>query len=394
MSTRSNPVTIDDLRSTARRRLPKAVFDYIDGGAGDEITLRRNADDLDAIAFRPRSLVDVSVRDLSVSVLGKTAALPLIIAPTGLSALAWPRAETVLAKAAAASDIPITLSSNASVRIEDFARAAPGGRHWFQIYVYRDRDLVRSLIERALRADFEALVLTVDVPVLGQRDRDQRNGFTIPLRLSPRLVWDVLRCPGWTMGIARHGVPQIENFVDPSAPSQKTASMIKLITGKMDPSLDWEDVAWLRDIWPKKLIIKGILSPEDATEAVRRGFDAIAVSNHGGRQLDSSLSAISALPAVVDAAGGRAEVYLDGGVRRGASIAKALALGARAVMVGRATLFGAAAAGEAGALTAISILKQEFDRTLALVGCPIATELAPSFVDGSRNGDPRRSQSP
>ncbi len=374
-------VTIADLRLLARRRLPKAVFDYIDGGAGDEITMRRNSADFDAITFRPRVLVDVSACDLAMPILGRSAPLPLIIAPTGLSALARPKADQALARAAAANGIPIILSSNSSIRLEDFARAAPQGRHWFQIYVYKDHDLVRSLVGRALAADYEALVLTVDVPVLGQRERDHRNGFTIPLRLSSRLIFDVLRCPGWAIGMARNGVPRIENFIEPGSPPERADSMISVINSKMDPSLSWDDVAWLREIWPRKLIIKGILSPADAEEAVRRGFDAIAVSNHGGRQADGAPSAISALPAIVEAVGGCAEVYLDGGVRRGASIAKALALGAKAVMVGRPTLFGAAAGGEAGVLAAISILNEEFDRCLALIGCPAAAKLERSFVD-------------
>ena len=375
------PVTIADLRLSARRRLPKAVFDYIDGGAGDETTLRRNSEDLDTIRFRPRYLVDVSERDLSATILGTDAALPMIIGPTGLSALAWPRADLALARSAAANSVPIVLSSSASASVEDFAHAAPDGRHWFQIYVYKDRELVRGLVKRALDANFEALVLTVDVPVLGQRDRDQRNGFTVPLRLSPRLICDVLRRPSWALGIARYGVPRIENFSQSGMPRMKADAMIKVVTGKMDPSLNWNDIGWLRDLWPKKLVIKGVLTPEDAAEAVRYGFDAVAVSNHGGRQLDYSPSTISALPAIVDAVGGRAEIYLDGGVRRGASIAKALALGARAVMVGRPTLYGVAAGGEAGVSAVISILREELDRSLALIGCPVAARLNCSFVD-------------
>jgi (S)-mandelate dehydrogenase len=374
-------VTIEDLRRGARRRLPKAVFDYIDGGAGDEITLRNNSADFDAITFRPRVLVDVATRDLSIPILGRTAPLPLIVAPTGLSALARPRADQALARAAAANSVPIILSSNSSIRIEDFARAAPEGRRWFQIYVYRDHDLVRALVRRALAADYEALVLTVDVPVLGQRERDHRNGFTIPLRLSPRLVFDVLRCPGWSIGMARNGVPRIENFIEPGARPERAGSMISVINSKMDPSLKWDDVTWLREIWPRKLVIKGVLSAADAEEAVKRGFDAIAVSNHGGRQTDGAPSSIAALPAIVQAVNRRAEIYLDGGIRRGASIAKALALGANAVMIGRPTLYGVAADGEAGALAALSILRDEFDRCLALIGCPVAAKLERVFVD-------------
>ena len=374
-------LTIADLRDSARRRLPKAVFDYIDGGAGDEVTLRRNVEDFDLISLLPRILVDVSVRDLAMPILGRTAPLPIIVAPTGLAALARHRADGALARAAAAHGVPIVLSSNSSISIEDFAREGPDCRRWFQTYLYKDRELIGNLVERALAADYEALVVTVDVPVLGQRDRDQRNGFTIPLRLSPRLVWDVLRCPGWSVRLAISGAPRIANFVQPGSP-QPAASMIKFINSKMDPSASWAEAEWLRRRWPRKLVIKGILSPADAARAVDLGFDAIAVSNHGGRQADGSLSAISALPAVVDAVAGRAEIYLDGGIRRGTSIAKALALGASAVMMGRPTLYGVAADGEAGANAALSILREEFDRCLALIGCPVARSLDRSFIVG------------
>ena len=382
-------ITIADLRAMARRRLPKTIFDFIDGGAGDEITLRANSAEFDSISFRPRVLVDVSKRDLSVSILGRDAEFPMIISPTGLSALARQGADKALARAAAAHGIPIVLSSNASIRLEDFARAAPDGRHWFQIYVYKDRELVRSLVERALAADYEALVLTVDLPVVGQRDRDERNGFTIPFRISPRFVWDALRCSRWTAGILRDGLPRIENFVEPGAPREPPEAMIRVITGKMDPSLDWDGAEWLRQIWPRKLVIKGVLSPADAAEAVARGFDAIAVSNHGGRQADGSVAAISALPSVVAEVGGRAEVFLDGGVRRGASIAKALALGAKAVMAGRPTLFGVAAAGEPGSMRALSIFREEFDRCLALLGCPTASNLDRSYLVWADEGRSR-----
>ena len=373
-------VSIADLRTLARRRLPKAVFDFIDGAAENESTLRRNCADFDRIQFLPRVLTDVSRRNLSVSLLGKAANLPVAIAPTGLAGLAWAQADIALARAAHESGIPFTVSTSSSVRMERIREAVPQARLWFQVYVYKDRDLVRALVRRAQAADFEALVLTVDVPVLGQRYRDLRNRFTVPVRPTPRLVWDLMRCPRWTAHILRHGVPKMQNLIAGSHTDTTVASLANLMTRNMDAALDWGAVASLRELWPGKMIIKGILSPQDAELAVRAGFDAISISNHGGRQLDGAISAIRALPHVVAAVGGRAELYLDGGVRRGSDIAKALALGARAVTIGRATLYGVAAAGEAGARASLSILAAELDRCLALLGCPAASNLDRSFV--------------
>ena len=372
--------SIEDLRERARRRLPKSVFDFIDGGADGEVTLTRNRLDFDCIEFLPRVLVDVSRRDLSASVLGVQTALPVVIAPTGLAALAWPRADIAIARAAQASTVPFTVSTSSSVALESIRRSAPNARLWFQAYVYKDRDLVRSLVRRAANVDCEALVLTVDVPVLGQRPRDRRNRFTVPLRPTPRLVWDLLRCPRWTYGIVRHGVPRMQNLVEAGDANRSITDLANLMTRNMDSSLSWDDVSWVRDLWQRKLVIKGVLAAQDAEMAVRRGFDAVVVSNHGGRQLDCAPSAVSMLPDVVSVAGTRAEVYLDGGVRRGSDIAKALALGARAVLLGRGALFGAAAGGEAGTAHALEILRAELDRCLALVGCPAAANLNEAFL--------------
>ena len=373
-------VSIADLRTLARRRLPKAVFDFIDGAAENESTLRRNCADFDRIQFLPRVLTDVSRRNLSVSLLGRAANLPVAVGPTGLAGLAWAEADIALARTAHESGIPFTVSTSSSVRMERIREAVPQARLWFQVYVYKDRDLVRALVRRAQAADFEALVLTVDVPVLGQRYRDLRNRFTVPVRATPRLVWDLMRCPRWTAHILRHGVPKMQNLIEGSHTDTTVASLANLMTRNMDAALDWGAVASLRELWPGKMIIKGILSPQDADLAVRAGFDAISISNHGGRQLDGAISAIRALPHIVAAIGGRAELYLDGGVRRGSDIAKALALGARAVTIGRATLYGVAAAGEAGARASLSILAAELDRCLALLGCPAALNLDRSFV--------------
>lgn len=373
-------VSVGDLRQLAKRRLPKAVFDFIDGAAESEATSRSNCGDFEKIEFTPRMLVDVSVRNASVPILGRRADLPVAISPTGLATAVWEDAEIALARAACSNNIPFTLSIAASTRLERLRDEAPEARLWFQLYGFKDRELVRSLVERVRAADYEALVLTVDIPVVGQRDRDLRNRFTMPLRPTPRLVWDVLRCPRWTAHILTGGVPTMRNLVDGLETDGDVESIARLLTRNMDASLDWSRLGWIRDLWPGKTIIKGLLSPLDAEQAVRHGFDAIAVSNHGGRQLDFARSSISALPEIVAAVGGRAEVYLDGGVRRGSDIAKALALGARAVMIGRATLYGVAAGGERGARRCLSILSGELDRCLALLGCADVHDLNATFL--------------
>lgn len=372
--------SIEDLRQMARTRLPRAVFDFIDGAADDELTLRWNCADFDRIAWRPRVLVDVSKRDCGTTILGTRTSLPLIVAPTGLAALAWPQADAVLAQAAWAAGVPFTISTSSSVRMEAIREAAPEARLWFQAYSYKDRELVHGLLARARAIGCEALVLTVDVPLLGRRLRDQHNRFTVPLRPTPRLVWDMLRCPRWTAHILRHGVPRMQNFVDGKR-TMSIASLADLMTSNLDASVTWEAVERMRDQWGAKLVLKGVLHPEDAEQAARVGVDAIAVSNHGGRQLDAATSTIRALPQVVAAVGGRAEVYLDGGIRRGSDIAKACALGATAAMSGRALLYGAAAAGPAGTERALEILAEEFDRCLALVGCPVAARLDSTWLD-------------
>jgi isopentenyl diphosphate isomerase/L-lactate dehydrogenase-like FMN-dependent dehydrogenase len=377
--------TIADLRDRARKRLPRAVFDFIDGGADDELTRRWNMLDFDRLEWRPRVLVDVSKRDRSATVLGARSSLPLVVAPTGLAALAWAHADVLLAQAAHALGVPFTISTSSSVRMEDIRQGAPEARLWFQVYLYKDRDLVRSLIARAQAIDCDALVLTVDVPLLGRRLRDRRNRFTVPLRPSMRLAWDLLRCPGWTAQILTNGVPRMQNFVD-GRRDASVASLAALMTSNMDASVTWDAIAWIRDLWPGRLVLKGVLHQEDARRAVECGIDAIAVSNHGGRQLDSVTSAIRALPGVAAAVAGRAEVFLDGGIRRGSDIAKACALGANAVMVGRAGLYGVGAYGRAGAERAFGILSEELDRCLALLGCPGTAQLDPGWLSERNSG--------
>jgi isopentenyl diphosphate isomerase/L-lactate dehydrogenase-like FMN-dependent dehydrogenase len=371
--------TIEDLRAVASARLPRAVFDFIDGAADDEVTLHWNAADFDSLAFCPRVLVDVSKRDASSTILGNSSSLPLIVAPTGLASLAWPLADVVLAQAAHGAGVPFTISTSSSVRMEDIRRDAPDARLWFQVYLYKDRDLVLSLIARARAIDCESLVITVDVPLLGRRLRDLRNRFTVPLRPTGRLIWDLVRCPRWTAQILSNGVPRMQNFVDGQR-AASVASLAALMTSNMDASVTWDSIGWVRDHWPGRLVLKGVLHTEDAERAVACGVDAIAVSNHGGRQLDSAISAIRALPEIISAVGSRTEVFVDGGIRRGSDIAKARALGAKAVMVGRAGLYGVGAGGRAGADRALAILAEEFDRCLALVGCPIAAHLDQSWL--------------
>jgi L-lactate dehydrogenase (cytochrome) len=366
-------ITIEDLRRRARRRLPRAVFDFIDGGAEDELTLRRNESAFKHITFRPRVLVDTHARDQSTLVLGQRLRAPLILAPTGLCGMAAPRGEILAARASLNSGVIFTLSSMSAVSIEETAREVPGG-HWFQLYVWRDRELTRSLVERAAAAGYRAMVVTVDVPVLGQRERDLRNGATIPPRVTLRNAFDSLQKMGWLMGMARH--PRID-FVNVARPASARGpfALGPFVNSQFDPSVSWKDVAWFRSIWSGPLVLKGIMSAEDARLAVEHGVDAVVVSNHGGRQLDGLPAAIEVLPEVADAVGTRLEVLFDGGIRRGTDVLKALALGARACMIGRPYLYGLGAAGQAGVERSIAILRAEIDRAQALLGRPALADL-------------------
>lgn len=373
-------VNVDDLRRAAKRRLPKAVFEFIDGGAEGELTLRRNTAAFEQITFRPRVLVDVAQRDQSTTVLGQQLASPLILAPTGLCGMAAPRGELAAARAAVRNGVTFTLSCMSAVSIEDVAREAPGP-HWFQLYVWRDRDLTRSLVERAHAAGYRAMLLTVDVPVLGMRERDHRNGATVPPKLTWRNALDGATKIPWLTAMARN--PRID-FANIAAyarePRRAPLSLGAYANSQFDPSVDWDDLAWFRSIWPGPLGIKGIVSAEDARRAVDEGVDLLVVSNHGGRQLDGIPAAIQILPEVVEAVAGRAEVVLDGGIRRGTDVVKALALGARACMLGRPYLYGLAAGGQAGVERALAILRADIDRALALLGRPTLQDLDRSAV--------------
>jgi L-lactate dehydrogenase (cytochrome) len=372
-------VNIEDLRAAARRRLPRALFDYIDGGAEDERTLRANHADFARYVFRPRVLVDVSRRDQSTTVLGERVASPLILAPTGFTGVFWPRGEAAAARAAGAKGLIFTASTMSICPMEEIARAATGPL-WYQLYVWRSRDVVRSLIERAKAAGYRALVVTADTPVLGQRERDVRSGLVFPPRITVRNLLDSARRVSWLRAFLTHPRPTFGNFVGTPGVERDAVSLAGFTTRQFSPAVSWADIAWFRSVWQGPMAIKGIVCAEDARLAVEHGVEAVIVSNHGGRQLDDAPSAVDALPEVVDAVAGRAEVILDGGIRRGSDVVKAVALGARACMVGRAFNYGVAAAGERGAALAIEILQQEIDRCLALIGRPTLADLDRSAV--------------
>lgn len=368
-------LTVEDFRRAACRRLPRAVFDFVEGGAGDELTLRRNREAFDRLTLNPRVLVDVGKRDQSVSLFGERLETPVLIAPTGLAGVCWRRGEIAAARAAHRVGTVFTLSTHASCSIEEVARAAPGPL-WFQLYIWQNRDLTRTFVERARAAGYRALVLTVDVPVVSLRERDVRNGFTVPPRVTLRNALDVLRRPRWLASVLLGPRLTLANLVGaPGAPRMDIVTLGGVAHRQVDPSVTWEDLRWLRSLWPGPLLLKGVLSAEDARRAVAHGVDGLIVSNHGGRQLDGTPASVEVLPEIADAVSGQAEVLLDSGVRRGADVVKALALGARAVLVGRPYLYGLAVGGEAGVERVLALLRAEIDRTLALVGVPRAADL-------------------
>ena len=371
--------SIEDLRCSARRRLPGAVFDFFDGGAEDEATLRENRAAFDRRRLLPRVLRGVSVIDTGTIIAGATARLPIAIAPTGAAGFGWPGADVAIARSAAAFGIPYTLSSSATASIERIAREAPG-RLWFQPYILRDQAFFHRLIDRAEAAGYEALVVTVDMPVGGKRERDYRRDFAIPFAFTLRNVLDFASRPRWVLDLARHGVPVLENLVGLARSGADTSEIASSVGRDFDSAFDWQGLQALRGRWRRRLLVKGILHPEDAERAAAIGCDGVIVSNHGGRQLDGAVASIDVLPAIVAAVGDRVEVLLDSGVRRGSDIVKALALGAGAVMIGRATLYGASAAGEAGAQRALEILADELVRTMRLCGARSIAEIDAGLI--------------
>ena len=352
------------LRQIARRRLPRMVFDFCDGAAEDEITRARNEAAFADWEFLPTPLNGTATRDQSIVLFGQRLALPVIIGPTGLSGMLWPQGEAAAARAAAAAGTVYTMSHGSTVSIEQLAGEAPGPL-WFQNFMYRDRGLTRSFAERAQAAGYRALVLTIDNQVLGQRERDLANGFVIPPRVSWRSVVDVARALPWALRMARAPLT-FANYV--SEERKDIVSLAAYVASMLDPTLHWKDVDWLRGLWRGPLLLKGVLHPDEARLALEHGVDGVIVSNHGGRQLDTALPAIRALPGVVDAVAGRIPVLLDGGVRRGSHVVKATALGATACLIGRPHLWGLAVAGEAGVAQVLEIFRRDIDRVLALGG--------------------------
>jgi (S)-mandelate dehydrogenase len=381
----SRALTIEDLRQMARRRAPNFAFEYVEGGAEEEVTLKRNRAVFDDIAFVPRTLVDVSNRRLGIQLFGQDSALPFLIGPTGFNGFMTHEGDVQLATAAAKAGIPFTLSTVSTVALEDVARRA-GGRLWMQLYLYRNREWVRQLIERADRAGYEALVLTVDISVYGNREWDVRN-FRRPMQLDLRNKLDVLMHPRWLFDVMiPHGTPRLSNVADLLPPGATARGASAALGANHNSSLSWEDVAWLRDVWPRKLIIKGVNSLGDATRAAEYGADGVVLSNHGGRQLDGAISPMEVLPEVTAALKDRLTIMVDGGFRRGSDIVKALLLGADAVLIGRAGLYGLGAGGGPGAARAIDILKSEIDRVMGLLGTDSIAGLDPGCVRWRNQG--------
>ena len=359
--------SIAAMRELARRQLPRPVFDFADGGAEDERTLRRNEAAFDDLALLPKPLDGAATRDLSVTLFGKKLSLPVIIGPTGLAGLFWPDGERCAVRAAKGAGTAYCLSHGSVCTLEELAATGASPR-WMQVFIYRDRGFTRELAERAAKANYDALVLTTDNQVLGNRERDIRNGFTIPPRFKPTDMAAMAMKAEWLWRM--RGELKRITFGNYARPGE--SADIKTLAGKMasllDPSMEWKDVAELRKIWAGPLLIKGVLHPDEARKAVEHGIDGVIVSNHGGRQLDGAASSLDALPGVIDAVGGRIPVLVDGGIRRGSDVVKALALGAAACLIGRPQLWGLSVAGEDGVARVLEIYRQEIDRAMGLCG--------------------------
>ncbi|AAL53619.1 MULTISPECIES: alpha-hydroxy acid oxidase [Brucella] len=375
----SNIVEIADLKRLARRRVPKMFFDYADSGAWTESTYRANEDDFKKIKLRQRVLVDMTNRSLETTMIGEKVAMPVALAPTGLTGMQHANGEMLAAQAAEAFGVPFTLSTMSICSIEDVASVTKKP-FWFQLYVMRDRDFVKNLIGRAKAAGCSALVLTLDLQILGQRHKDIRNGLSAPPKFTPKHIWQMATCPAWCLGMLgtqrrtfRNIAGYAKNVTDLSSLSSWTAE-------QFDPQLNWSDVEWIKEQWGGKLILKGILDVEDAKMAAKSGADAIIVSNHGGRQLDGAPSSISMLQPIVEAVGDRIEVHVDGGIRSGQDVLKARALGAQGVYIGRPFLYGLGAMGNEGVTLALEIIRKEMDITMALCGKRDINEIDKSII--------------
>jgi L-lactate dehydrogenase (cytochrome) len=365
---------IEDLRQLHKRRVPKAFFDYADRGSYTEDTLRANHDDLQQIKFRQRVLVDVSRRDLSTTIIGEPAAMPLILAPVGLLGMQHGDGEIYACRAAQAAGIPFTQSTMSICSIEDIA-ASVDKPFWFQLYMMKDRGFIKSLIERAIAAKCSALVLTVDLQVMGQRHADIKNGMTVPPEWSLGKLLDFASKPAWVAGVLRGKRRTFGNLVGHLKISEDITALSTWINSQFDTTLTWKDIDWIRSIWPGKLILKGILDVEDAEEAVKTGAQALVVSNHGGRQLDGAPSSIEVLPEIVDVVGSKIEIMFDSGIRTGQDVMRALALGAKSCMIGRAFVYGLGAAGQAGVAKALDVLGKELTTTMGLCGVNTIAEI-------------------
>jgi L-lactate dehydrogenase (cytochrome) len=358
---------IEDLRELSRKRVARAIFDYVDRGSYTESTLRANRTDLELLTLRQRVGIDVDGRSTRASMLGEAVAMPVGLAPVGLTGLNWADGEILAARAAQRFGVPFTLSTMSICSIEDVAGAVENP-FWFQLYVMRDRGFAASLIERAKAAGCSALVLTLDLQVQGQRHQDLKNGLAVPPRLTLGTALDIMMKPAWALNVLRGRRKSFGNLEGRIPDAKSLTTLSQWIAGQFDPTLSWKDVDWVKNLWGGKLVLKGILDADDAKIAAQSGADAIVVSNHGGRQLDGTMSSIRALPDVVDAVGDRIETWFDGGIRGGQDVLKALALGARATLIGRAFAYGLGAMGEAGVTRALEIIQRELDVTMALCG--------------------------
>jgi len=363
----SSVCDIHDLEQLARRRVPKMFFDYADSGSWSESTYRANETDFDLIKLRQRVAVDMTNRSLRTTLAGQEASMPVALAPVGLTGMQHADGEILAARAAAEWGIPFTLSTMSICSIEAVAEAT-GKPFWFQLYVMRDRDFINALIDRAKAAGCSALVVTLDLQVLGQRHKDVRNGLSAPPKFTPKHVWQMATRPGWCLGMLGTRNRTFGNIVGHAKGVDDLGSLSAWTAEQFDPTLNWKDIEWIKERWGGPVILKGILDTEDARLAVETGADAIIVSNHGGRQLDGAPSSISVLPEIVDAVGDKIEVMMDGGIRSGQDVLKALCLGARGVMIGRAFVYGLGAMGQPGVKLALDIIGKELDTTMALCG--------------------------
>lgn len=373
--------SIEDLRRLAHRRVPRDFMDYYESGSYAEETLAENRAALSRIHFRQRVLAGADDRDLSTTILGEPSALPLAIAPVGLMGMGYRDGEICAARAAEAAGIPFTLSTMSICSIEDVA-AAVTKPFWFQLYIMRDKDFIRALVERAKAAKCSALVLTVDLQVLGQRHRDVKNGMTVPPKLKSMTALRIAAKPEWALGVLTGKRKTFGNLAGHVAGADGNISLAKWTQEQFDQALSWDDVAWVKSLWPGKLILKGIFDVEDAKRAAASGADAIVVSNHGGRQLDGAAGSITMLGPIADAVGDQVEILFDGGIRSGQDVMRALALGARACLLGRAPLYGLCAAGEAGVSKALDIIRKELDVTMALTGIKRVTDVNRTILVG------------